>query len=307
MPEGIEVCLTSLYLDEVLKGKILEEINTIGGRYSRHVLKGLDEFKDPHEILNVDSKGKFMYFHLRNIKNGKDAYILNRFGLEGEWGKIKQKHSGVELKIRDGDSFYFSDSRNFGTLEIVYKKSVLDEELGKLAPDFLKTNLSKEDFCRQVNLLSKKKGDKEIIKILMEQNVGKGLGSGLGNYLGVEILYHAKISPHTKLKDIDADQEKCQRLDNSVKYILRLSYMKNKLGYFEHFNKEMTDFIKVLRESFETNPADVRNYHKDIKIKKNDVFRFNVYRQNEDPHGNEVIGDKIISGRTTYWVPSVQK
>ena len=32
-----------------------------------------------------------------------------------------------------------------------------------------------------------------------------------------------------------------------------------------------------------------------------------VYGQKQDPEGNEVIKEKTSDGRTTHWVPSVQK
>ena len=47
------------------------------------------------------------------------------------------------------------------------------------------------------------------------------------------------------------------------------------------------------------------NYYPKVKLKENE-FDFLVYGQNEDPYGNTIKKDKIIKGRTTYWVPNVQ-
>jgi len=69
----------------------------------------------------------------------------------------------------------------------------------------------------------------------------------------------------------------------------------------------MSNFVKGLREKLKNDPNDERNYHNDVKLKKDDIFEFKVYRQDEDPYGNEVKGDKIITGRTTYWSPIIQK
>ena len=53
---------------------------------------------------------------------------------------------------------------------------------------------------------------------------------------------------------------------------------------------------------------------KNIKIKKDAEFHWNVYKEPEDPLGNEVTKSKIIpvnqpddKKRTTYWVPAIQK
>ena len=40
MPEVVEVCLTALWLNSTLNGMKLKQINILGGRYSRHPLKG---------------------------------------------------------------------------------------------------------------------------------------------------------------------------------------------------------------------------------------------------------------------------
>ena len=50
------------------------------------------------------------------------------------------------------------------------------------------------------------------------------------------------------------------------------------------------------------------DYHAEIKLSKTDKFKFSVYQQNKDPFGNMVEKNKEINkGRTTYWVPTIQK
>jgi hypothetical protein len=48
------------------------------------------------------------------------------------------------------------------------------------------------------------------------------------------------------------------------------------------------------------------DYHPDIELEE-DTFEFQVYKRKVDPLGNEVLADKIIGNRSTYWVPNVQK
>lgn len=309
MPEVIEVCLTAQFLNSKFANKILNNIFVLAGRYTRHPLVGLSEFrgkldnKTPPVIKNINSKGKFLWFELDN-----GQYILNHLGLQGEWGLDKRTHSNIKLEITNPKNnkkyeLYFSDPRNFGTIEIIFEKSSLDQQLDQLGPDFLKQDFTNQDFHNRIKkyLVNKSRENKPIIKILMDQNKKTGLGSGIGNYLSAEILYMAEISPYTKIINIYSNRELSDKLAYSIKYILKLAYETAEIGYLEHLDPQMGKFIKKIR-------ADKKyNFHPDIKLKKGDIFVFKIYRQSEDPLGNKVLGSKIIPGRTTYWVPAVQK
>lgn len=317
MPEVVEVCFTSIYLDHKLMNKSIEKIVVLSGRYSgsdpKRQMEGLNlTIGKKFNIKKVNSKGKFMWFELESGDN--NYYILNTFGLEGKWGFILEKHSRIELTIKADDKIhklYFTDSRNFGTLQITDKKKDLDAKLNKLGPDLLKTHFSENDFHNRVKEYvgkSKVRYDKEIVKVLMEQHLKKGIGSGIGNYLSVEILYHAKISPYTKIGKIKDNKDLSNRLAKSIKYIIKLSFMTADVGYMDHLDNNMDKFVKKIRKEIKNDSTSQYNYHPDIDI-KNDKFSFKVYRQKEDPYGNKVVGDIIITSpqRTTYWVPSIQK
>lgn len=317
MPEIVEVCLTALWLNEKLSNKELTKVKIMGGRYSRHPLKGLIYITTygPFKINKVDSKGKFLWFELSD-KNNKQYYILNRFGLEGEWGFKQQEHSGLQFTITDSPGkemeLYFTDSRNFGTVEIVNDVRKLNKELAKMGPDLLKVPFTNKEFydrienyvTRGTGSIVKTRGDKEIIKVLMDQTISGGIGCGLGNYLSVEILYDCKISPHKQIKDIYDDKPLANKLAHSIKYILKLSFLTASIGYLEHLDPDMVSFIKKLRT--EIDKKHIYNFHPEIQLDKNDVFSFKVYRQKKDPHGNLIKADKIIGNRTTYWSPLVQ-
>lgn len=312
MPEVVEVFLTSQYLNFKIKDCEVTKISILGGRYSRHPMKGLETFKKdlPVKILSINNKGKFMWFECE--KGSKKYYILNRFGLEGKWSFIKEKHSNVEFEIKDKDKFYhlyFTDSRNFGTMEITNNKRDLDKELEKLGPDFLKESFDSKILYKRIESILKPnklvRGEKEIIKVLMDQSSKTGLGSGLGNYLGVEALFYAKISPHTKIGDLFKDKKKIALLSKSIKYVLRLALMTANIGYLEGLEPDFDKYVEKLRKEIENDKNHKFNFHQDVNI-KNKKFSFKVYRQKEDPFGNEVKADKIISGRTTYWSPKIQ-
>ena len=125
------------------------------------------------------------------------------------------------------------------------------------------------------------------------------IGSGLGNYLAPEALYRAKISPHKTIRDVYNDITLSDALAEAIRYVTKLSFETADIGYLGHLTDDMSSFVKQLRKQKD-------RYHSDTNI-GNHKFKFNVYRQKVDPHGNKIKGEKdIIKGRTTYWSPTVQ-
>ena len=130
-----------------------------------------------------------------------------------------------------------------------------------------------------------------------------GLGSGIGNYLANEILYRAKMSPHTSLKDLVSNKSRCYQLSQAIKYTFKLSYLTNISGYMEHLENFLDTHKKLIKS------GELPIYHKTTKINKKDLktgFTYQVYQQKTDPLGNPVIKENIISNRTAYWVKEIQ-
>ena len=303
MPEVCEIIYTTQYLLTKLKGRYLVSMKIISGRYTHENLSGKNLINkySPLKIKNIDNKGKFMWFELLNEKQNKIIYMLNTFGLTGHWGFKKNDSSRVQFNIENKDgtkkyNLYYTDARNFGTLKITDDINDLNTKLNKIGRDLLKTEFTDKDFAKWIKDF--KYQDTKIIKILMTQEKNKGLGSGLGNYLAPEILYHAKISPHRILNSLS--NKEIKKLSHSIKYILKLCYTNNKIGYMENFK----DFIEKHKEKVIS--GKYPDYHKNINVTGKE-FEFAVYRKKEDPLGNKVIIDKIIGDRSTYWVPTVQK
>ena len=140
----------------------------------------------------------------------------------------------------------------------------------------------------------------------MDQSSKTGIGSGLGNYLAVEALFYAKISPHTKLIDLYNDKKKVSLLSKAIKYVIKLAYMTADIGYLEGLETDFDKFIMNLRKEINKDKNHELNFHPETNL-KNKKFSFKVYRQKKDPYGNDIIPDKIVNGRTTYWSPKVQK
>lgn len=279
MPEVSEVALTVDILNKYIQNKNLLSVKINSGRYTRRSPEGFDEFTTdlPLKLVTVDSVGKFIWFE---FQNGDDRwYMWNTLGLTGMWSIVEPDDYRIAFKFSNR-TIYYSDARNFGTVKFSTSKEELDKKIKELTPDFLKT--------RNFSLKKIQKYKIPIVKILMDQ---KKIGSGLGNYLTAEILYRAKISP--RRLGIKITDRELITLKYWIKYVVKLAYIDNHTGYMVNLESEAD---KIPR----------KKYHPDVKIKEK-TFKFMVYRCKTDPYGNKVKADKIIGGRTTYWVPSVQK
>jgi len=306
MPEITEVLMTSHYLLSNIKNYNITKLNILSGRYTHQDLDGLSIFKKnlPLKIKNIDTKGKLLWFVLENSKKEK-LYMICNFGLTGEWAFEKKNSARVELKVSKDDkekSVYFIDDRNFGIIMITDDKKILTDRIDKLARDYMKEPFTNEEFYDAiVNFIKEKKsnGDKILVKFLMGQDKKETVGSGIGNYIATESMYEAKLSPHRTLSSLT--KKEIEKLNESIKKIIKISYISNKIGYME----KLEDYIDKHKE--QVKKGKFPDYLPEIKIKKNENFEFKVYQQKFDKHNNPVIADKIITGRTTYWVPNLQK
>lgn len=284
MPEIAEVALTAEILNKYFKNKILTAFDFVSGRYSKNSPVQYNDFIDalPLKVKKVDSRGKFMWFELYDPSNKENKwYVWNTFGLTGMWSLFEAKFNRAVLTFKNNSAAYFSDMRNFGTIKFTQDKKALDKKLAELSPDFLKD----DDF----DLSNITKYKIPIVKILMDQ---KRVGSGLGNYLVAEILYRAGISPHRSGNSLTSKE--ISNLTYWIKYVVKLSYVDNHIGYMVNLEGE-------------SNKIKKKDYHPEIKL-DDPTFEFMVYRKKVDPLGNKVKAEKIAgSERTTYWVPSVQK
>ena len=70
------------------------------------------------------------------------------------------------------------------------------------------------------------------------------------------------------------------------------------------FNKNIK---QVLRDSYKNGGATIKNYKSFGGSSGSYSRRFAVYNQSKDPNGLKVIRQKTDDGRTTHWVPEIQK
>jgi len=306
MPEIVEVRKTRDFLKKIMKNKYIESISILKGRYKTH--KPFELYNKirnnlPLKVLDIKSKGKFMYFILEH-----DFYIFSTLGLRGGWTyklnnnskkvgdykfpnlldyiskenyekyhKVSINNLNIEFKLKDSDKIvYYYDSLSFGTLKVIDNKEELEKKLNTLGPDIMDQSTSLDIFIEQ--LTKKNNLDKFIGNVIMNQKVI----SGIGNYLRSDILWLSRISPFRKVKDLSEKE-------------LKTIYNNSRKLTWENYNLK-----KGLKNKI---------------IQKKDIFphdfnrNFFVYMCEKDIYDNIVIVENLYEGsvqRKIYWCPKYQ-
>ena len=200
-----------------------------------------------------------------------DMYLLNTLGMTGTWSSALAKHSRVQFDFSEGKPIFYEDMRNFGTIKIIRGKKNFLAKINSLGPDMLNQDVSNQEFLQALE----KRPYWCIAKAIMDQRVV----CGVGNYVKAEALYRAGISPHRLVGSLSGSD--LERLNSSIKLVLIQAY--NRRG------------------------ATIKTY-KDVDGKPGSgMLTFMVYGKKNDPCGFDVIREKTADGRTTHWVPEVQK
>lgn len=278
MPEGPECFRMAKIMDHKWRSKTLTEIILHNGRYKKKpeaIQPLLDRL--PLKVLSVDSRGKFIYWILRD-ESFNLCCLFQTMGMSGIWHLDKPPQDlRIEFVSEEDGSTYYGDRRNFGTLKFVDGVDELDAKLQTLGPDVLAREWIQLDEFRG-RLTSGKRGQKTLPQLLMDQSII----AGIGNYLKAEVLWIAELSPH-RTADSLSDEE-WQRLWSSTRMIPCES------AYVGKGSSVMTYQAKTEGQG-----------------KPYPAGSLAVYKRKIDPYENEVIREETADKRTTWWVPALQK
>jgi len=290
MPEIVEVCWLSNYLN-TFKNFYIKSITSLSPKYKTTDFNMLSYLK----ISCVNTHGKLLWFEFEN----SDLILVCHFGLHGLFTHIKSNASKVEIKLELDDKvecLYFNAQLN-GSINTI-SKLMLQTKLDELADDFLKTKIDENIMLNRLKVLTKNgttKLSKKIVSVLLEQNKKESLGSGIGNYLVAEILYEAKISPHTTLESLLNEPLQIAKLAVAIIKILKHAYMTSTENYFKKIDERILSYVNSTRMSI---PLEY-NYYPEIVIPG--IFNCKVYKKTE-VEGNPVKKEKIVGSRECYWV-----
>lgn len=268
MPEGPEVKRTAEGLARAMTNKTITNVEILSGRYTKEEPGGIEEFRASLPI-KVIGAGCHGKFIFALCTD--ESFIWSTLGMTGYWNVEGGKYARVRLDFSDGTYVHFNDMRNFGTMKFVKGKHEMVRKLKSLGPDMLAEDVSNHKFKEALM----KRPKWSLAKALMKQT----LVCGVGNYVKADSLWLAKLSPHRTVESL-SDLE---------------------------FNDLNEAIKKVMRTSYESGGATIQSYASfDDEIGEY-TQQMIVYNQTHDPEGNEVTKEKTGDGRTTHWVPLVQR
>lgn len=280
MPEGIEVKLSVDLIKPIVHNKRVLWSDTFAtSRYSVEDPEGLKEFrasltplKEPVYIIDVQSRGKFMYWTFSN-----EFYMMCTFGMTGQWSPIQGKHPCTSLKYQDGEEdklIFFNDPRHFGTIKFVDSFAKLNAKRSELGWDPLQDGIH-EKWLNHLFNNKISKTSKPIGQVLMDQS----LFAGVGNYIRAEALYLAQMSPW--------------RPSNIIKR--------------EEFLSLCQVLVDVMNESYKHQGATILTYKDAYGAEGKYSSCFKVYGKKQDPLGNQIVKEDTPDKRTIHWCPTIQK
>jgi len=268
MPEGPQIKFTRDFLNQQFKNSTIETINFLDGKYLK---KNPDNWNLIKELLPIKTtklfcKGKFIWFE---FDSNNDIFLSNTLGLSGSWSKTKNKYTKIEIIDSNDKKTYYNDKLNYGTLKVMNKME-LDKKLKTLGLDIMDHRNTSDDY---LNLLKniKKKTNREIGKVLMEQKYT----AGCGNYIRADALYLSKINPFKKIEEISDDD--IRKLWTSLQQISFYDY-----SIEDGLNKNIFSEEEFLL-----------------------INQSRIYNKKIDKLGNDIITEKM-NDRTIHYCPNLQ-
>ncbi len=280
MPEGPEVARMVDSLQDLV-GMLLYSINyNEKSKYGKKRLENHDELTEklPLKILQIKAYGKKILFCLE-----ENITIMSGLGMTGHWVYEKENNSNLWFEIGDPDNkveprasvdsklvsreiLYYDDARKFGNINIYLDEDELNGKLKKLGPDVLNSKVNSETW---LSIFRKKKYENKEVHDVIRNDA---CICGVGNYLRAEILYRSRINPFAKISDLS---------DAKLEVLRKKTH-------------------KVIRESYAAGGLTIESFW-DAYGKKG-LFKTQVYRQDEDPKGREVLTFRDKLGFNLYYV-----
>ena len=270
MPELPEVETTIKGLS-ILIGEKIVDVN-IYTKKLRYTIPSLIS-KKIKEVRIIDIRRIAKYIII-TLSNGYSLVI--HLGMSGRLKLVNkseknEKHDHVVFNLKKSNKLAFNDPRKFGFIDMdltnnIYKKKYINI----LGIDALDKKLNSKCLFKKIN-----NSEAAIKQILLNQKII----SGIGNIYANEILFHSKISPFTKGKNLT--HHKLSILIKSIKLILR--------------------------QAIKYGGSSIKNYKSSSGTLGNFQENFLVYNKEKQKVSGFVIKKIFQHGRSTYYCPEIQK
>jgi len=286
MPELPEVEVVKQSLDKKIKFKKINKVVVRNRNLRFRIPKNFEFFLKNKKINKISRKSKYLIFHLNN-----NTFFIIHLGMSGTIHLVNKKnynntntsfYGSSNLPIKHNhiliffkkNKFIYNDPRRFGFVKIFKDKKSIINFFKNIGPEPLNKKFKTNYIYNYL------KGKKKCIKsFLLDQK----FVSGIGNIYANEILYHCKINPFKKAKNLT-----------------KLDIIKMK--YFSKF---------ILNKAIKKGGSSIRNFKNTKGKNGNYQNEFKVYeRENLNclkKSCNGKIIKKFISKRSTFFCNSCQK
>jgi len=155
--------------------------------------KGLQQLVKGHCFTGVERRGKYLLFFLDS-----GAVMVIHLGMTGRLGLFQKqtatmKHDHLRLLLDNDMELRFNDARRFGSVQLFASGAQLESFLAPLGPEPFSRHFSAAYLQGKADRKSQ-----PVKNFLMDTRVVVGIG----NIYASEILYAAKIEPHTAVNRI---------------------------------------------------------------------------------------------------------
>lgn len=210
MPEGPEIRRAADSLEAAIKGKPLTDV-----WFAFTQLQPFATGLIGRTVERIETRGKALLLH---FSSGLTMYSHNQ--LYGVWRVVEAGQTApttrvlrVRLETADKAILLYSAS----DIAILTADELASHPfLQRVGPDVLDMSLTVEQV--KARLLSPRFARRQFSGLLLDQ----AFLAGLGNYLRVEILWHAELAAQHRACDLDDKQQ--ERLAQTMLDIPRLSY-----------------------------------------------------------------------------------
>lgn len=262
--EGPEVKIISDFLKEDLLGQKVKELFIYPDSRYKSKLPGQEQLPKRLTVLDIKTRGKNFYF-----KFSENCYLYVEPRISGKFQTFQNKPC-FKFVTKDKEIF-FNDYMHYAVASIISKKE-LDKKLYDLCYDPMEDDISdKIDRIFEFTRVNKKLSS-FVFNVKSITSIGTSLKS--------EILYRAKISPHSYARDLTKAhiQELCE------------------------LAKELTNL------SYKSGGSTVNKYSDKLFTSGNFYDHCNVFMKKRDKLNNKVIYSLVHPDKNSlFWVKEVQE
>jgi len=263
-PEGPEVKLISDFLKKDLMGEKLKEFFVYPESRYKGEIPGQSLLPKNCNILDIKTRGKNFYF-----KFSEDCYLYVEPRISGKFQTFEDK-SCFKIVTKNKEIF-FNDYIHYGVCSFINKEQ-LNNKLYEICFDPIEDSI--DSGIDKVFKFTRK--NKKLSSVLFNLRSIAGIGTSLKS----EILYKAKISPHSYARDLT----------------------RNHIRDFCEMSKELSTL------SYKSGGSIVYRYSESECTTGNFYDHCSVFMRKRDKLNNKVVYSVIYPDKNSiFWVKEVQE